>query len=236
MTNDSMTKSINMKKIIIFFVVLFFSLSGFAQVELGIFAGPHASSARYTVKNVKQSTDFKYGFHIGAECKIPFENQLDFVPAISYKMMGYKVVFNRPSFPPDLLAKDNNTRFHQVDVDLLLQYDFSKKPNHFILRAGPSFNFILSGKEDFNLATGEQVSRSMKLSTIKGYGRYEASVTAQFGFETHNGFTIYGRYLHGLISINNEEDGPSIRNRLIGITIGKFFKSGKNVIDTRNKE
>jgi hypothetical protein len=222
-----MAKSVNMKKICIFSIALFFSFSAYAQVELGIFAGPHASSATYSAKGAKQSTDFKYGFHIGAECKIPFENQLDFVPAISYKMMGYKVVFNQPSFPPDLLAEDNNARFHQVDVDVLLQYNFSKKANHLFLKAGPSFNFILFGKENFNLATGEYISHNMKFSTTNGYGRYEVSVDAQFGFETSGGLTISAHYVQGLISMNNEDDGPTIRNYLFGITVGKFFKSGK---------
>jgi hypothetical protein len=227
MTNDLMTKFINMKKFIILSVALFFSLTCFTQVELGIFAGPHASSATYSVKGEKQSTDFKYGFHIGVECKIPFENQLDFVPAISYKMMGYKVVFTRPSFPPDLLAKDNNTTFHQVDVDVLLQYNFSKKPNHLFLKAGPSFNFILFGKEDFNLATGESVNRNMKFSTTNSYGRYEVSAVTQFGFEGASGFTIAAHYVQGLFNMNNEEQGPFIRNYLFGITFGKYFKSRK---------
>lgn len=216
-----------MKKISIFSAALCLSFFSFAQVELGIFAGPHASSAVYSVKGVKQSTDFKYGFHIGAECKIPFENNLYFVPAISYKMMGYKVVFNEPSFPPDLLAEDNNTRFHQVDVDILLQYNFSKKSNHLFLKAGPSFNFILSGKENFNLATGEYISRNMKFSTTNSYGRYEVSAVTQFGFETTGGLTISAHYVQGLFNMNNEEDGPFIRNHLVGITFGKFFKSKK---------
>ncbi len=227
MTNDLMTKLINMKKFVILSVVLFFSLACFTQVELGIFAGPHASSATYSVKGEKQSTDFKYGFHIGAACKIPFENQLDFVPAISYKMMGYKVVFTRPSFPPDLLATDNNTKFHQVDVDILLQYNFSKKSNHFFLKGGPSFNFILFGKEDFNLATGEYINRNMKFSTTNSYGRYEVSADTQFGFETSRGLTISAHYVQGLFNMNNEDEGPFIRNYLVGITFGKFFKSKK---------
>jgi len=216
-----------MKKITILFLILFFSLSALTQVELGVFAGPHASSAGYSTKGVKQSNDFRYGFHIGVECKIPFESQLDFVPAISYKLMGYKVVFTQPSFPPDLLAEDNNTRFHQVDVDISLQYDFSKKSNHLFLKVGPSFNFILSGKEDFNLATGESISRNMKFSTTNNYGRYEVSAVAQFGFEANSGFTIAADYEQGLISMNNEEKGPSIKNYLFGVTFGMFFKSKK---------
>src|SRR5437762_5199325 len=217
-----------MKKITIFSVTFFYCFVAFAQTEFGVFAGAHASSAIYTVENVKQSTDFKYGFHVGVDYKIPFENKLTFVPALSYKMMGYKVVFDRPSFPPDLLAKDNDTRFHEIDIDLLLQYDLGRFANHFFLRAGPSFNFILSGKEKYNLMTGENVSRNMKFSVLNSYGRYGAAVVAQFGFEMTGGFTFYAHYVQHLISMSNEEDGPSIRNRMVGITIGKFFKTKKS--------
>jgi len=216
-----------MKKISIFSVALFSSFVCFAQVQFGIFAGPHVTSAMYSVKNAKQPTDFKPGFHIGAAYKIPFDNNLFFAPAISYEMMGYKVVFNQPSFPPDLLAKDNNTSFHEIDVDPLLQYDLSRKSNHLFVRAGPSFNFILSGKENFNLATGEHVSQKMKFSVTNGYGPFLASVVGQLGFETSGGLTISAEYIQGLISMNNEDEGPSIRNRLVGITVGKFFKSKK---------
>src|ERR1700741_1317984 len=125
-----------MKEIKILSVALLCCIITSAQPQLGIFAGLHASSAIYAIQNVKQSTDFKYGVHLGVDYKIPFENRLTFVPALSYKMMGYKVRFDRPSFPPDLLAKDNDTRFHEVDIDLLLQYDLGKKADHFFLRAG----------------------------------------------------------------------------------------------------
>jgi hypothetical protein len=226
----------NMKKIIIFAVALISSSVSFCQTELGIFVGPHASSATYSIKAEKQSTDLKYGFHIGVQCKIPFENRLDFVPAISYNMMGYKVAFTQPSFPPDLLAKDNNTRFHQVDIDVLLQYNLSKKANHLFIKAGPSFNFILFGKENFNLETGEYVNRKMKFSTTNSYGRYGVSAVIQFGFETSGGFTVSSYYAHGLFDMNNEDKGPSIRNYLFGVTLGKFLRSKKLVMDTRNKQ
>jgi len=216
-----------MKKITIFSVTLFWSLVSAAQVELGVFAGPHASSAIYAIKNAKQSTDFKFGFHAGVDCKIPFEDKLTFVPALSYRMMGYKVVFDRPSFPPDLLAKNNDTRFHEVDIDLLLQYDFGKKGDHFFLRAGPSFDFILSGTENYDLMTGESVDRKMKFSVLNNYGRYNVAIVAQFGYETSSGFTVHGDYYQQLFSMSNEEEGPSIRNRMVGVTFGKFLKARK---------
>jgi hypothetical protein len=235
-TNGSWTKPNKMKKITIFSVALFCCIVTLAQPEFGIFAGPHASSAIYAIQNAKQSTDSKFGFHAGVDCKIPFENKLTFVPALSYKMMGYKVVFDRPSFPPDMLAKDNDTRFHEVDIDLLLQYDLSKSASHFFLRAGPSFNFILFGKEHYNLLTGEDVDRNMKFSVLNSYGRYGAAVVAQVGYETASGFVIYGHYVQHLISMSNEENGPSIRNRMVGITFGRFFKSKKIALNTKNRE
>ena len=81
-----------MKGFIIFSIASLCVLTGKSQAEFGVFAGPHASSAIYSVKGAKQSTDYKFGFHLGAGFKIPFESQLSFSPAISYKMMGYKVV------------------------------------------------------------------------------------------------------------------------------------------------
>ena len=196
------------------------------QVQFEIFAGPHISSTTYSINSATQPTDTKVGFHLGAGYKIPFDGILFFSPSISYAMRGYTVQFNQPSYPPDLLAIDNNTTFHEIDVDPLLQFDLSKKASHLFIKAGPSFNFILSGKEKYNLATGESIDRTMKFSTTNSYGRYNASLVGQFGFET-KGFIIYAYYLRGLISMNNEEQGPSIYNSMYGLTLGMFLKSKK---------
>jgi len=214
-----------MKRTIFFFAALVCCITTFSQAQFGIFGGPHISSTTYSVKSVEQPTESKFGFHIGAGYKIPFEGILFFSPSISYAMRGYKVQFNEPSYPPDLLAIDNNTTFHEIDVDPLLQFDLSTKPNHLFIKAGPSFNFILWGNEKYNLATGESVDHAMKFSTTNAYGRYNASLVSQFGYETAKGFMIYAYYLHGMISMNNEEQGPSIYNSMYGLTLGKFLKS-----------
>jgi hypothetical protein len=216
-----------MKKIVIYSVTLLCCINAIAQSQLGVLGGVHGSSALYAIKNVKQPTDFKFGFHLGVDYKIPFENRLTFVPALSYSMMGYKVTFNQPSYPPDLLAKDNDTRMHEIDVDALLQYDITKTSDHFFLRAGPSFNFVLSGHEKFNLSTGETIDRNMKFSVTSGYGRYLAGIVAQVGFETSHRVTIYAQYMQQLMSMNNEIEGPNIRNRMVGISVGKFLYTAK---------
>lgn len=216
-----------MKKIVIYSVALLCCINAIGQSKFGILGGVHGSSALYAIKNVKQPTDFKLGFHMGVDCKIPFENRLTFVPALSYSMMGYKVTFNQPSYPPDLLAKDNDTRMHEIDVDALLQYDITKTADHFFIRSGPSFNFIVSGQEKYTLSTGETIDRNMKFSVTNGYGRYLAGIIAQAGYETSRGVTICAQYMQQLMSMNNELEGPNIRNRMVGITVGYFLPAAK---------
>jgi len=216
-----------MKRIIIFSATLFCVIAAKAQVEFGIFGGANASTASYSIKGHEQITKYKYGFHLGVGYKIPFDNHLFFSPAIILRTLGYKVAFNQPSFPPDLLASDNNTTFKEADVDILLQYDLSKKSHTFFFKAGPSFNFILFGKEKYNLVTGEYVNRSMKFSVINGYSRYNVSAVVQFGFQTATGFVVYANYMHELLSMDNEEQGPTIQNSLMSITVGKILRHKK---------
>src|SRR5215469_1640722 len=212
-----------MKRVFVFSVTLFFMSVSQAQVEFGVFAGPHVSSAFYSSEGYNQPTSAKFGFHAGALCKIPFDNHLFFTPDISYRLMGYKVTLNHPSYPPDLLAVNNNTSFHEIDIEPLLQYDFKKTANHFFVKAGPSFEFILTGKENYDLATGGHVEQDMKFSTTNYYGRYGVAAVAQFGYEKSGDFSVYGNFMMYLMSMNNQDSGPTIRNWLTGITFCKYI-------------
>ena len=212
-----------MKGFFIFSVTLLCVLTSSAQVKIGVFAGPATSSASYSVKGNSQPTDHKYGLQLGVGCKIPFENHLSFSPDLAYRLLGYKVTFNTPSFPPDLLATDNNTSMHEIDIDVLLQLDFGKNPSHFFVKAGPSFGAILAGNESYNLQTGEHVDRSMTFSVLNSYSRYNAAVVVESGYESSGGFMVYANYVQYFFSMNNEDEGPSIRNHLFGLTFGKSF-------------
>ena len=68
------------------------------------------------------------------------------------------------------------------------------------------------------------------------YGRYSANFIAQLGYETNSGFIIFAQYSHGATSINNADLGPRIRHRVFGLSIGKYLKKNKIIIDTRNRE
>ena len=225
-----------MKKISVLSVLVAFTFVCYGQSRFGIFAGAQTTTSKYTITSVKQPTNYKYGFQAGAGWKIPFDNKLFFSPAAFYSLKGYKVKFNRYAYPPDKKAIDNNTSIHTFELAFLLQYDLSKQSHHFFIKAGPSFDFQLYGKEKFNLKNGASVDRRMTYSLYDKYGRYSANLLLQLGYETGGGFTIFGQYSHGLISLNNSEDGPQIHHRAYGISVGKYFTKKKIVPDTKNKE
>jgi Outer membrane protein beta-barrel domain len=224
-----------MKKTILLSVLIVITFACYSQSLFGIFAGAQASTAKYTIAGVKQPSGYKYGFQAGFGWKIPFETRLFFSPAAFYSLKGYKVKFNHYSYPPDTLAIDNNTTIHTFELAFLLQFDMGKQPDHFFLKAGPSLDFQLIGKEKFNLKTGGSVDRNMVYS-FGEYGHYAASLLMQLGFETRSGFMIFGQYTLGLANLNNADDGPQIKHRVYGISIGKYFNKKKIVLDTRNKE
>jgi hypothetical protein len=224
-----------MMKTIALLILTVIAVSSRAQNQLGIFAGPQATSAKYTINGINQPTDTKYGFHLGGVFKVPFEGRIYFAPSAFYSLKGYKVAFNQRAYPPDTLATDNNATIHTFELAALLQVDFGKKTNHLFLRGGPSLDFQLRGKEKFNLKNGTSVNRNMTFGFDK-YGHYGANLLLQFGYETKNGISINAMYGHGIGSINNADYGPTIRHRTYGLSIGKYLIGHKTTIDTHNKE
>jgi hypothetical protein len=225
-----------MRKVSVLTTTLFISLFAISQVEVGIFAGPQATGARYTILNQKQKNEIKYGFQAGVALKTPFEGNLYFAPAAFYSLKGYHITLTQFVNPPDTNAIDNNTRIHTFEMAALLQYDLGNKPNHFFIKAGPSLDFHLFGKETFNLKAGGAVNRKMTFSTDGDYGHFSASMLTQIGYETGGGLLFFAQYTHGMASTNNEDGGPKIRHRAYGISIGKYLNRKKIVIDTKNKE
>jgi hypothetical protein len=225
-----------MKKIYFLSVTLLITLVSYSQVEVGVFAGPQATGARYTILNQKQKNDLKYGFQAGVNLKVPFDVRLFFAPAVFYSLKGYKVTLTQFVYPPDTNAINNNTTIHTFELAALLQYDFRDKPSHLFIKAGPSLDFHLFGKETYKLKSGSSITRNMPFSTQGDYGHFSANLLCQIGYETGNGFMIFAQYTHGMASTNNEDGGPKIRHRAYGISIGKFLNRKKIVMDTKNKE
>jgi hypothetical protein len=217
---------------------LFLATSVLAQNKLYLFAGPQATSARYTILNQKQKMTSKYGFQAGINMKTLFEGPIYFAPAAFYSLKGYKVEFTEFRDPPSEFAVNNNTTIHTFELAPLLQVDLSKSASHAFVKFGPTLDFQLFGKETFDtVVNGNRgtVSRNMKFS-FTDYGHYSANFLLQFGYESAGGLLVFAQYTHGMGSINNHDEGPKIRHRAYGISIGYLLNRKKIVMDTRNRE
>ena len=214
------------RKLFLLSIILTKGIFTTAQTRFSFFAGPQATTVHYVVRGSEQSTDFKFGFQAGAGAKIEFDNRLYFSPAIYYSLKGYRVVLKQSAYPPGLHAINNNTTVHTLEAAFLLQYDFSSRPSHFFFKAGPSLDFQLSGREKFDLDDGSKINRKMKYG-FADYGRYAAAGILQVGYETAGNYIFYVHYGHGLSNLNNADEGPSVFYRVLGISIGKYFKKAK---------
>ena len=222
-------------KILFSAIALFLTVTANCQIDYGLFAGPQVTDVRYVINDKRQESSLKIGVNAGFQMKVPFEGRLSFSPSIMYNLRGYKVKFDSPTFPPDSSAVDNNTSFHTIELAFLLQHDFNLEPGHFFIRFGPSLDFALFGNETFNTNTNTTVDRPMKFS-FADYGHYLASAIFQFGYEAKNGLYVYAHYNYSLTTMNNADYGAGIGNRAAGLSIGKYFKKNKVVIDTQNKQ
>lgn len=216
-----------MKKINLVFLSFFVVGAASSQAEFGVIAGPQMTSAKYSIldnneKKIKQKTESKFGFYAGGTMRLQFEGNLFFSPAVFYSMKGYKVTLNRASFPPDSAAIDNDVTLHTFELAPMLQYNFSDDESHFFIKAGPSIDIQLSGKETFNKTGGSSVSRKMKFS-YADYGRFGANILLQLGYESSSGLIVFAQYTHGVGSIVNTDNGPLVLHRAMGISIGKYF-------------
>lgn len=216
-----------MKKIYLLLVSTSITIAAAAQPEFGVFGGGQITSASFSTPEInlgktKQETEMKFGFQAGGMARMQFEGGLYFSPAAFYSLKGFKVALTRPSLLPDTAAIANDVTLHTFEIAPLFQYNFSKEESHFFVKAGPSFDVQIKGKEKFTKRSGELISRNMRFS-FGDYGRLGANLLLHLGYETGSGLVFFAHYTHGIGSIVNTDNGPTIKHRAAGISIGKFF-------------
>ena len=207
-----------MKKITTVFLalVIFFNLT--AQVKIAAKAGWNYSTARAIYNGVKQPTDFSFGYGAGVLVKVPFEGVLHFSPS---------VMVNKRGFILKPLSGTNKTEQYSITyLDLVpsLSVDFPHKDKSFVISLGPDFGFTNFGK--IKATDNNNVTTTQKLKFGYGeFGWFDLGLNASVGYHMKKVFVEVG-YMCGLASINNNEenDQRNIRNRMLNLNIGYYFR------------
>ena len=207
--------------VFLFFILMF---NGQAHAQYRIFGGPQLSSAKYSIRNAKQETDFKTGFMAGISSTSHVEGPLYVVPTLYFSRKGYKVTYDRQGAPPDSAALNNNTTVNTIAFSPLLQLNLGQAASNFFVRVGPGIEVNISGNEVFDTLANRPVNRSMRFGSTS-YSPATAFATFQFGWETAGGLSLFTHYEHGLSNLNNADRGPMILHRAAGLSVA--YRLGK---------
>ncbi|HEV7331026.1 MAG TPA: outer membrane beta-barrel protein [Flavisolibacter sp.] len=209
----------------LFFLTLFAGSWTISKAQVRIFAGTQFTTAKYTIQNVKQETEFKQGYMAGIGLTYQVEGPLYFAPSLYFSQKGYKVSsYNLPSIPPNEDARNNDVTLRTIALTPLLQFNFSKKESFAFVRLGPGFEKAISGREVFDSAGIKTIDRNMTFSST-AYSPATAFFNFQLGYQLANGLSILAHYEHGLSSLNNRDLGPMILQRAAGIMVSWRFRN-----------
>ena len=208
-----------MKKIIMGFAAPLLITTVKAQdVKLAVKGGWNYSSARAVYSGIKQSTGFTSGYGIGALVKIPFEGVLHFSPSIMLNRRGFIVN------PATGTNKKEQYSITYLDIIPSFSFDFPAHGNSFVIGIGPDFGFTNFGK--LKATDNNNITSTQKLQFGFGqYGWFDLGLNASVGYHMKKVFVEAG-YMLGLASINNNEenDQRNIRNRMLSLNLGYYFR------------
>jgi hypothetical protein len=193
------------------------------QTQFGFLAGPQFTNARYYLHGNKMATEGKWGGHIGATLKIPFEGRLFFTPALYYSMKGFSVTLSDTSSNPGVDAAHNDILVHTMEIAPLFAIYFGREGGaRPYVQFGPAGDVAISGRENIMLKNGSTVKRAMTFNG-EGYSKITIGLVLRAGYETAKGLFVSAQYHHGIGSLNNNDLGPSITHRVFALSVGKIF-------------
>lgn len=205
-------------KLIVSALLLCMSHTASSQIHWAIKAGAQMSGAGYKRDGSHISTDNIGGFNAGILAKIYFDDKVAFVSGLGYSSRGYKV----PTLPGDTVK---TYRLNYADLPVMIQIDLGRKRGEgMYCKFGPSIGIGISGKENYTSANGMEVRNKAILSlTGNHFGLFDAAANAAIGCTFSNKFFAELNYAYGIGNINNDPNGPNIKNRVASLSIGWFF-------------
>lgn len=207
-----------MKKATGLLTTVFILTNTIAQVKIAAKGGWNYATAAAVYADVKQPTGYLSGYGIGVLLKVPFDGVLNFSPSVMLNKRGFTVE------PLTGANKKEQYSITYVDIIPSLSVDFPVRTNSFVISLGPDFGFTNFGKMKATDTANITSSNKLKFG-FSGYGWADLGLNASIGYHTKKVFVEAG-YLHGLASINNNEetDLRNIRNRMLSLNIGYYFK------------
>lgn len=189
-------------------IMLLCSMITAAQVQFGFKGGLHYTDAK-AVSNEGEnlSVSGAGGIHIGAQMKVSFDKNLYFIPQMQYAYKNFTVLYNNTD------TASIHMKLHYLEIPLLLEYNLVKENKGFFFQFGPSISVAIAGNETITGKSGGTQDKPIKFA-FNSYGRMEANLVANAGYQFNPYMQLTLGYAHGLGSIVDGDLGPQIIPRM----------------------
>jgi hypothetical protein len=210
-------------------VIATISISSFAQI--GVQAGATIASSKYedkTAGGLNITSDSKVGFTAGVFTEVPLTTNFIFRPALNYTQKGAKVDYSSGSY-----KVTGKSTYNYVELPLDIIY---KAAGGFFVGLGPTLSYGIGGKEKSTVSgsplpgqngTTEEKVKFGNDKVEDHYKPFEFSGNFLAGYQLASGLFIMLNYNMGFSNISLDPDNESVKNRYIGIRIGKMLGAAK---------
>jgi hypothetical protein len=202
-----------MKKKLVLFAAMLFTSSLFAQDE------PATTNEAKVRRGLKLGLSFanirvgeggqngpdpsaissRTGIIGGGYLRIRINNELAFQPEALYIGKGWQVKYYHSWF---------NANYIEIPLNLLYTA-YGSRGSTFYIGGGPAPSIILN--ENFYFGS-DLIPK-----------QFDLGINLLVGYEVPIGFSLNFNYNHGLVNFNSISNGPEIKNKYFGVTLGYTF-------------
>ncbi len=236
-----------MKKLLVIITFLFFALPGYSQMfGWGITLGPNMSSAagKDFDGNAFVGTELITAFHGGLIVQFRPRRFFTIYSGMEYVMKGSNFSSGRNSL--GYSSNNNQLRLNYLEVPLFMKINFDQysdiRPNVF---AGPTFGFLLSGKDNYLLPINATELSKPLLDTESNYKSFDPGLAFGAGLDIDVGewtiFTMGAQYVLGMRNVADPEsvfvdEDYEVKNRNFRLNMGLIFVIPTYTMNTKGKK
>ena len=230
-----------MKKIFLLAIAAIASTAAFSQVKWGVQGTGNLASTKLTMDGAEMfKKKSNIGWGVGVVSEIDLGTSLSLRPSLNLLQKGGKLEsnFNSEDGDGELLPSIKvDNKFYYAELPVNLVYNVNLASGKIFFGAGPSIGYGLFGKtkatstnpfDPSEVTTEEFDAFKKEEDGGAGYKRFDFSANAIAGYQSAQGFYVNAGYSLGLNNIvDAEEDGGSMKNRGLQLTVGYFFGGKK---------
>ena len=199
-----------MKKVllsILTFVTISFASE--AQTRFGVKAGGNLANMAVASTTGTLDTKSILAFHVGGTMEMDLSESLLLQPSLLYAQKGF--YFSGGSSG---ITSEATVRFNNIELPINVIYQVT---DFLTLGGGAYASYLLSGKAKGSTA-GHFFEENVDMNESN---RLEAGLNINVGYEVIPSLVINLNYSYGLTNI--DKGGETSKNRVLGLSISKFF-------------